>query len=239
MSNPIVHAILLLVVVASAWGQERTSSQAEKDPHRPACTNTSCRKIKSFLKTRYCGESPYGNGPSDGCLIRPPKKLGGGYGVTADFNCESSEQKQQCTQHGQPSSEVRGALIGEMRKLGLSAEDEKQIYFVVWQSSSSVWSLAEAYHSGVVGDEMVLCQVILLVDQTSRAVVLRKVPFQKTDMDVPAVTTWSPIDVADVDGDGQVDVIFEADSYENHWLEVDRVQDGSSHTIFSGLGYFL
>jgi hypothetical protein len=27
--------------------------------------------------------------------------------------------------------------------------------------------------------------------------------------------------------------------YENHWLEVDRVQDGSSHTIFSGLGYFL
>jgi hypothetical protein len=23
------------------------------------------------------------------------------------------------------------------------------------------------------------------------------------------------------------------------WIEVDRVQDGSSHTVFSGLGYFL
>ncbi|HXM09999.1 MAG TPA: hypothetical protein VN946_08650 [Terriglobales bacterium] len=26
---------------------------------------------------------------------------------------------------------------------------------------------------------------------------------------------------------------------EDHWLEVDRVQSGSSQTIFSGLGYFL
>ena len=239
MSNPIVHALLLLIVVVTAWGQERTSAQAENDPHRPACTDASCRKIKSFVKVHYCGESPYGNGPSDGCLIRPPKKLGGGYRATADFNCKWSEQKPLCTQRGQPSSEVRGALVGEMRKLGLSAEDEEQIYFMVWQSSSSGWSLAEAYHSGVVGDEMVLCQVVLVVDETSRTVVLRKVPFQKTDVDVPAVTTWSPIDVADVDGNGQVDVILEADSYENHWFEVDRVQDGSSHVIFSGLGYFL
>jgi hypothetical protein len=82
-------------------------------------------------------------------------------------------------------------------------------------------------------------QVILAVDQTSRVILLRNVPFQKTDVDVPVVTTWSLVDVADVDGDGQVNVIFEADSYENHWFEVDPVQDGSSHTIFSGLGYFL
>lgn len=86
---------------------------------------------------------------------------------------------------------------------------------------------------------MMLCQVILVVDQTSKVIVLRKVPFQKTDADVPVVTTWSLVDVADVDGAGQFNVIFEADSYENHWFEVDRVQDGSSHTIFSGLGYFL
>lgn len=239
MSNPIVRAVLLLVVVATAWGQEMASAQAEKDPHRPPCTSASCRKIKSFLKTHYCGESPYGNGPSDGCLNRPPKKLGGGYSVTADFNCKWSEQGPECDQHGQPPSEVRSVLIREMRKLGLPAEDETQTYFAVWQSSSSGWSLAEAYHSRVVGDDMVLCQVILVVDQTSRVIVLRKVPFQKTDVDVPVVTTWSPVDVADVDGNGQVDVIFEADSYENHWFEVDRVQDGSSQTIFSGLGYFL
>ena len=86
---------------------------------------------------------------------------------------------------------------------------------------------------------MVLCQVILVVDQTSRVIVLRKVPFQKTDVDVPVVTTWSLVDVADVAGDGQVDVIFEADSYENHWFEVDHVKEGSFQTIFSGLGYFL
>ena len=67
----------------------------------------------------------------------------------------------------------------------------------------------------------------------------RRVPFQKTDVDVPDVTTWSLVDVGDVEGDGQVDVIFEADSYENHWFEVDRVQDVYSRTIFSGLGYFL
>jgi hypothetical protein len=52
-------------------------------------------------------------------------------------------------------------------------------------------------------------------------------------------TSWSPVDVADAEGKGQVDVILEADSYEIHWIEVDRVQDGSSHTVFSGLGYFL
>jgi hypothetical protein len=210
-----------------------------KDPHRPTCTTESCRKIGVFLKTHYCGESPYGNGPNDGCLIRRPRKLGGGYSVTADFNCKWNEQKPQCDQHGRPPSEVRSVLIREMRKLGLPAEDEEQIYFGVWQSSSSGWSLAEAYHSRVVGDDMVLCQVILVVDRSSRVIVLRKVPFQKTDVDVPDVTTWSPLDVADVHGDGEVDVIFEADSYENHWFEVDRVQDGSSQMIFSGLGYFL
>jgi hypothetical protein len=52
-------------------------------------------------------------------------------------------------------------------------------------------------------------------------------------------TEGSPVDVADAEGKGQVDVILEADSYENHWIEVDRVQDGSSHAVFSGLGYFL
>jgi hypothetical protein len=210
-----------------------------KDPHRPTCTGASCLRIKSFLKTHYCGKSPYGNGPNDGCLIRPPKKFGRGYSVTADFKCKWSEQKPQCDQHGQPPSEVRSVLIREMRKLGLPGEDEKQVYFAVWQSSSSGWSLAEGYHSSIVGDDMVLCQVILVVDRNSRVVVLRKVPFQKTDVDVPDVTTWSPVDVTDAEGKGQVDVILEADSYENHWIEVDRVQDGSSHTVFSGLGYFL
>jgi hypothetical protein len=84
-----------------------------------------------------------------------------------------------------------------------------------------------------------LCEVIAIIDRSSHLHVLRKVPFQKTAAVKPEVTTWSPIDLADVDGDGNVDVILEGDAYEDHWLEVETVQDGSSHTIFSGLGYYL
>ena len=67
----------------------------------------------------------------------------------------------------------------------------------------------------------------------------RKLPFQKTDVERPAVTQWSPIDLADVDGDGQVDVVLRGDAYEDHWLEVVSVGQGSSRTVFSGLGYYL
>jgi hypothetical protein len=81
--------------------------------------------------------------------------------------------------------------------------------------------------------------VIVTIDQRSQVHVLRKVQFQKTDEDKPAVTTWSPIDLADADGDGRIEVILEGDAYEDHWLEVESIQDGSSRTIFSGLGYYL
>ena len=33
------------------------------------------------------------------------------------------------------------------------------------------------------------------------------------------MTQWFPIDLADVDGDGQTDVILQGDQYEDHWLE--------------------
>jgi hypothetical protein len=42
-----------------------------------------------------------------------------------------------------------------------------------------------------------------------------------------------------VDGDGQLEIILEGDAYENHWLEVDKTQNGSFRTVFSGLGYYL
>jgi len=45
--------------------------------------------------------------------------------------------------------------------------------------------------------------------------------------------------IADVDGDGQLEIILEGDAYEDHWLEVDKMQAGSFRKIFSGLGYYL
>jgi len=126
-----------------------------------------------------------------------------------------------------------------MRRLGLPAREDQHTYFTVWGLASSGWSLAKADYNRLVGTDLTLCQIIVIIDQSLHVRVLRKVPFQKADADVPAVTTWSPLDVAGVDGDGHVDVIFEGDAYEDHWLEVDSVQDESSYTIFSGLGYYL
>jgi hypothetical protein len=65
------------------------------------------------------------------------------------------------------------------------------------------------------------------------------VQFQKTNADKPTVTTWFPMGIADVDGDGQLEIILEGDAYEDHWLEVDKMQGGSFRKIFSGLGYYL
>ena len=214
------------------------NGQAEKDAHRPACTSLRCRKVRSFAKANYCG-APEGNGPEDSCAIRRPKKLGTGIKVAAGFDCSWIEGVRKCQQHGQPLPEVRHILLGELRSLGFPAKAGGQIYFNVWESIASGWSLAEAYYDHSAGDDLTLCQVIMIIDQSSHASVLRKVPFQKTDLDKPTVTTWTPIDLADVDGDGHVEVILEGDAYEDHWLEVVSVHDGSIRTIFSGLGYYL
>ena len=211
----------------------------EKDPPRPACSSAHCRKIKAFLKAHYCGESPAGNGPDDGCEIRQPKKIGTGIKVIADFDCKWIEGVRKCQQYGRPSSGIRNILVRELKQLGLPAKAAGQIYFAVWESKASGWSLATADYHHSAGSDLTLCQVIVTIHRSSRAQVLRKVRFQKTDADKPTITTWFPIDLADVDGDGHIDVILEGDAYEDHWLEVDSVHDGRPRTIFSGLGYYL
>ena len=110
-------------------------------------------------------------------------------------------------------------------------------YFTVWKSASSGWSLAAADYSRLRGNDIELCQVIVIIDRNSQVLVLRQLPFKKVDADVNTVTQWFPLDLADVEGNGQVDVILEADAYENHWLEVVSVRDEAVETIFSGLGY--
>jgi hypothetical protein len=109
----------------------------------------------------------------------------------------------------------------------------------VFQADAPGWLLASAVYSRKLDNDIELCEVVVVIDQDSHVTVLRQLPFQKTDYDVPTVTQWFPIDLADADGDGQVDVIIEGESYENHWFEVVSLSSGSPKTIFSGLGYYL
>lgn len=227
--------ILLCIVAPQLNGQRR------KDPHRPACTSAPCQKIESFLKGHFCGASPFGNGPQNGCDTRSAKQLVTGVNVIAAFDCEWSETdgRPKCRQRSEPSPAIRSILVREMRLLGLPARAEKEIYFTVWQPSSAKWFLAAADYGQANGSNLMLCQVIVVVDPGGHVQALRKVQFQKTNADVPTVTTWFPMGIADVDGDGQLEIILEGDAYENHWLEVDKLQGGSFRKIFSGLGYYL
>jgi hypothetical protein len=233
----VLFAAFVLVLSAAA----RLNAQSEKDPHRPGCSDIRCRKIKSFLKAHYCGESPFGNGPDDGCEIKGPIKPRAGVDVIADFHCQWNKIKetQECVQKGQPSPAINDILMKELRRLGLPAKATGKTHFWVWKSVKSDWLLAAADYSGSIGEELHLCQVIVIIGEASQVTVLRELPFQKTDVDVPEVTEWYPIDLADTGGNSQVDVILEGDAYENHWLEVVSLQSGSPQTIFSGLGYYL
>lgn len=231
----------LIAALISLLLSTDTRPGADADPHRPTCRTAQCRKVKSFLKAHYCGESPYGNGPADGCLLVEPKKLGAGFKITADFHCEwmEHEEKAQCQQRGEVRSHVKDLLVREMKRLGVPAGEDKQVLFASWESNVADFSIAKAAYSSIAGAELAICAVVLRIDRTGHVVVLREVPFHRTDVDVPDVATWALLDVADVDGDGYPEVILHGDAYENHWLEVVSMRSGAAKTIFSGLGYYL
>ncbi len=218
-----------------------SSAQTERDPNRPPCTDASCREIRAFLKKHYCGESPAGNGPDDSCDLRDRNKRSAEVKVIADYSCEwnASKEATECTQHAQPTPELRTILVRELRELGVPAKASGDTYFTVWESNRAGWSLAQAYYSHRVGSDIELCEVVAVVEKNAHVIVLRKLPLKKTDVDVSDVTDWTPLDLADTNGDGEVDVILVGDAYEDHWLEVISVHNGSAKTIFSGLGYYL
>ena len=112
-------------------------------------------------------------------------------------------------------------------------------FFTQWKPISADWSVAEGFYSRVVGSNLHLCEVIIALDSRLHVTVLRTARFQETDVDVPTVTTWSLIDIADMAGHNSPDIILEGDAYENHWLEVISIRDSSWKTVFSGLGYYL
>lgn len=216
------------------------ADEPTSDPHRPECTDARCLKIKNFIKDNYCGESPFGNGPDDGCDIRTPKKVQAGTKISADYLCRwnNEKAKTECRQNNPPSPAFRDILIGEMRHLGLPLGSEKELFFTVLESSSG-WSLMKASYEHVTGEDLIVCEVVLAVDESSKVHVLRKIPLHKRNIDAPDGTSWSPVDIADADSDGKVELILQSNAYEDHWFEVVRIDDGSFKVVFSGLGYYL
>ncbi|HEV2398924.1 MAG TPA: hypothetical protein VGS27_18410 [Candidatus Sulfotelmatobacter sp.] len=236
-----IHAVLFLTLAMSlAVGQE--SVHPEKDPHRPPCTTVRCRKIKSFLRSHYCGKGPFGNGPEESCDTRGSKKPAGtGTEVTAQFFCswDESAKASKCKQRGQPTNEERDVVLHQMRLLGLPKRGEDEVLFKVLRSTSGL-SVMQGVYDHLNGLELTFCEVIVAADATEGIHVLRRVRLRKAEnVDVVDFTTWSPVDIADTDGDGQLDIVLEGDAYEDHWFEVVTIEDGSFKTIFSGLGYYL
>jgi hypothetical protein len=232
----LVFRWFIFVTLASSIAVGQEGDQSGKDPHRPPCSSAQCGKVKSFVKAHYCG-GPVGNGPDDGCEIREPKERLN-VKVTANHDCKWVNGVRNCKQQGEPPQEIRDILVGKLRGLGLPAKPKGQVYFTVWQPIGFDWSLVEAYYDHIEGSDVTMCQVIAVVGQNSQVSILRKVPFQQTHADKNTVTTWSPLDLADVKGDGQIEVILEGDAYEDHWIEVIGM-NGAFKTIFSGLGYYL
>jgi hypothetical protein len=220
---------------STAVGQE--GSHSEQDPHSPPCTDAQCQSVKSFVKTHYC-RGLQGYGHDYGCEIRQPTEHPN-FKVLARYECEWADGVRHCKQQGELSRELREIFFSKLRGLGLPAKPKEQIFFTVWKPIGLEWSLVEAYYDHIEGSDMTLCQVIAIVGQNSGVSLLRKVPFQKTDADKNTVTTWSPVDLADVNADGQTDIILEGDAYEERWVEVVDIKDGSLRTIFSGLRYDL
>lgn len=233
--------LVSLVVILLCSVAPQLPGQRQNDPHRPACTSPSCKKIQSFLSAHFCGASPFGNGPPDGCDTRYAKQLLTGVNVLAAFDCETNvtNGRPKCRQRSEPAPTMRNILLREMRRLGLPPKAEKDIYFTVWRPPSARWLLAAADYGETNGGQLTLCQIIVVVGPGGRIQMLRKVRFQKTDADKPTVTTWFPMGIADVDGDGDIEIILEGDAYEDHWLEVDKMQGGTFRKAFSGLGYYL
>jgi hypothetical protein len=232
--------LLLLFVSSSTTYSARAGTAVEKDPHRLPCAGESCNKIKRFLKSHYCGESPFGNGPDDGCDIRIAQQSHVLARVIADYNCDWNQQKQQavCNQTGQLSTSISEALRRELHRLGLPPTNDMDIHYRVLSSENL--SVAEASYDHSRDSDLWLCQVVVIFRNPAELHVLHEVPFQKTDVDVPEVTTWSPIDIADVNNDGRQEIVLEGDAYENHWFEVVTVNDAlATKTVFSGLGYYL
>jgi hypothetical protein len=225
IKEPLRRVGLILLLAAGAVA-------ADDDPRRPACTTAVCLRIHDFVKAHYCVDA---NGPGDSC--RPGSDKAGKVKIEAGYDCTWVVNDRRCRQHGQPRVSQRDAAMANLRRLGLPVGAPGSVYFTSWKGSG--WSLVEAYFSRVDGEELSACGVIFVQRAGSAPIVLREMPYVRTDVDSKDLTTWTPIDIVDVDGDGQPEFVLEGDAYEDHWLEVIQIANGKPRTVFSGLGYGL
>lgn len=219
------------------------NAQSNTDPNRPPCTTARCKAFEVYVKVHYCGTSPAGNGPDNGCELLPPKEQPAGVDVLARYHCTYNDEanQQHCVQLGQVSGALRSILIAQLRKVGLPAKATRGFAFTIWKYRSAGWIVADASYSALRGSKVSLCQVIVRIDKDSHVLILRKRPFitMGADADTPDITEWTLVDVADIEHSGHPDIVLEGDAYEDHWFEVLSVHDGKCETIFSGLGYWL
>jgi hypothetical protein len=172
--------------------RSQTAGESKSDPHRPSCRTPDCRKIRSFLISSYCGDSPFGNGPDDSCAIKHLKHPKPSIDVIAQSSCAWNEtlQKNVCKQCGQAPPQIRAILIRQLRRLGLPAIDDERATFTIWKSRPSGWSVAEASDTSSAGSAFAFCQVIIMIDPSSQVSVVREVRRQQIDEAVPKITTW-------------------------------------------------
>jgi len=231
-------AIIFVSLLLCAKYSPVEAQSSKVDPHRPACTTSECHKAKSYVQQHYCG-APEGNGPDDSCDIVIPKSHPN-LRIVAQFACNWIDGAEKCGQSGQPSPELSNTLTNKLEAIGLPPKVRGQIYFTVWQPIGVDWSLVEAYYDYIDSNESEeLCQILGTFDEKLHLDILKKVPFQEVDAEKNNLTTWSALDLADVNGDGHLELVLQGDAYEDHWIEVDAINGGSFKRIFSGLGYYL
>jgi hypothetical protein len=234
------HMKALLAATVFISSLFTSSANAQPDPHRPTCASQACKKVERFVRAHYCRKSPFGNGPENGCDVGEIKKPAN-VRIVADYRCDwnGKQENATCKQYGQPSPALTTSLQSELRRLGLSVPGG-ETHYVVWVSAFEKWTLAKASYDRVHGPEIEECEVTAIFRNPTELHIVRELRCQKTRIEVPTLTNWSPIDIRDVTGDGRDEVVLEGDAYEDHWFEVISVGDDlSTKTIFSGLGYYL